>query len=500
MAKQVIVLGTTPNDSTGTPLRDGGDMINDNFTELYDFVDQNVNSGDSPTFDGTNFTGIPNAGLVTDPLARANHTGTQLAATISDFDTEVSNNTTVTTLQSDVIDNENDISTNVTAIGLNTTHRTSDGSDHSFIDQDVTNGSSPTFDGTNMTGIPLATKADRLEVDVRNSSGAVLSKGQAGYISGYHVGSDNPEISEADADLGGAFPVFGLIAADIANNANGTIIVIGKISGVDTSTWTVGVQLYLSTDPTTTLGLTDTKPTGAAAIQKIGKVLRSHATLGEIEVIGAGREAAVPNIPSGQLWLGNGSGVATPTTISGDVTIDNAGVTTITTGAALNKGTKTTAQRNALSPSAGWTCFDTDINKHFYYNGAVWLVAGELMQLTNKSGLTLAEGHVVRIESTTDCACDKNSSTTKTDTIGVVFEGGALDTEITVAIAGKWNVLMTDAGTIARNEFVVAGTTAGISVGFTTAGTGDYAKTMKSVASTGAEVLVPCIIRTVERF
>jgi hypothetical protein len=35
MAKQTIDLGTTPNDGTGTPLRDGGDIINDNFTEVY---------------------------------------------------------------------------------------------------------------------------------------------------------------------------------------------------------------------------------------------------------------------------------------------------------------------------------------------------------------------------------------------------------------------------------------------------------------------------------
>jgi hypothetical protein len=35
MAKQIIDLGTTPNDGTGTPLRDGGTFINENFTELY---------------------------------------------------------------------------------------------------------------------------------------------------------------------------------------------------------------------------------------------------------------------------------------------------------------------------------------------------------------------------------------------------------------------------------------------------------------------------------
>ena len=35
MAQQIINLGTTPNDGTGDSIRDGGDKINDNFTEIY---------------------------------------------------------------------------------------------------------------------------------------------------------------------------------------------------------------------------------------------------------------------------------------------------------------------------------------------------------------------------------------------------------------------------------------------------------------------------------
>jgi hypothetical protein len=37
-------------------------------------------------------------------------------------------------------------------VALNTVHRTSDGSDHTFIDQDVTISSSPTFAGLSITG------------------------------------------------------------------------------------------------------------------------------------------------------------------------------------------------------------------------------------------------------------------------------------------------------------------------------------------------------------
>lgn len=53
------------------------------------------------------------------------------ASQVSDFDTEVSNNVNVS---------------------ANTTHISSDGSDHTFINQDVTSGSSPVLSNTNMTG------------------------------------------------------------------------------------------------------------------------------------------------------------------------------------------------------------------------------------------------------------------------------------------------------------------------------------------------------------
>jgi len=45
-----------------------------------------------------------------------------------------------------------EIADNTTAIDLNTIHRTSDGSDHTFIDQDVTISSSPTFAGLTVDG------------------------------------------------------------------------------------------------------------------------------------------------------------------------------------------------------------------------------------------------------------------------------------------------------------------------------------------------------------
>jgi hypothetical protein len=49
-----------------------------------------------------------------------------------------------------------DLDTIESAVASNTTHRTSDGSNHTFLDQSVVSGATPTFTATNITGVPAA--------------------------------------------------------------------------------------------------------------------------------------------------------------------------------------------------------------------------------------------------------------------------------------------------------------------------------------------------------
>ena len=59
MAKQTIAIGSTPNDGTGSTIRAGGDLINDNFNEIYTaFGDgTNLNAGViTGKQEGTNFS------------------------------------------------------------------------------------------------------------------------------------------------------------------------------------------------------------------------------------------------------------------------------------------------------------------------------------------------------------------------------------------------------------------------------------------------------------
>ncbi len=153
--------------------------------------------------------------------------------------------------------------------------------------------------------------ADDLHIQLRNESGGVLTKGDAVYISGYSVGQDLALVTLADASSSSTMPAVALLEqTTLANNTSGEFIITGRISEVDSSAFSVGDRLYISNVGTTTNTLTSTKPIGTDLIQSIGEVLRSHASLGVIEVFGAGRVNDLPNIPDDNIWQGNSSGVA----------------------------------------------------------------------------------------------------------------------------------------------------------------------------------------------
>jgi hypothetical protein len=159
----------------------------------------------------------------------------------------------------------------------------------------------------------------------KNSTGSTISKGKLVYISGYDIASGYPEISLADNTSSSTMAAIGVVREDILNNATGFVIVNGKLSDVDTSTFSVNAIVYVGTSG----DFTTTKPTGTALIQNVGKVLRSHASNGQIEIISIGRTNDVPNIPNGTIWVGNASAVPTAVTPSGDATITNAGVISV---------------------------------------------------------------------------------------------------------------------------------------------------------------------------
>lgn len=135
-------------------------------------------------------------------------------------------------------------------------------------------------DGSLVT-FPTMGTAGTLIREVRNTTGATLTKGTVVYISG--ATGNKPTVSKAIAtgDSTSA-QTFGLVQADIANNANGNVVCVGDLTGLDTSGLTEGVQLYLSS--TVAGAYTTTKQYAPAHLVYIGIVTRAHPTLGQIEV------------------------------------------------------------------------------------------------------------------------------------------------------------------------------------------------------------------------
>ena len=123
--------------------------------------------------------------------------------------------------------------------------------------------------------------ASVLVEQVRNATGATLTKGTAVYISG--ATGQIPTVSKALAtgDSTSA-QTLGVITADISNNSNGYVTIIGLVSNLDTSAYTDGAQLYLRAATAGTL--TATKPYAPQHLVYVAVVAHAHPTQGKLLV------------------------------------------------------------------------------------------------------------------------------------------------------------------------------------------------------------------------
>ena len=148
--------------------------------------------------------------------------------------------------------------------------------------------------------------ADSIHELLRNETGSDINRGDAVYISGYNVGLERALVTLADSTSSATMPSVALVEDEtITNNATGEFIEAGTLIDVKTDDWSVGDALWVSETGTTGNTLTNTKPTGTTEIQKVGEVLRSHATRGIIEVFGAGRVNDLPNVATHPMSMGS---------------------------------------------------------------------------------------------------------------------------------------------------------------------------------------------------
>jgi hypothetical protein len=173
-----------------------------------------------------------------------------------------------------------------------------------------------------------------------NATGSQINNGQAVIVSSAYLGV--PTIELAKADSAATYFVFGLATENIAASGYGYVTLRGIVNGVDTSSFNVGDELFLSA--TVSGGLQNTAPSSPNYKVRIGRVLVSNATTGSIGVrqriatrMGDLADADIPtpvvgdmlqyngttwvNIPQGQVSAGGGVEVFLDDTI----TIDNYG-------------------------------------------------------------------------------------------------------------------------------------------------------------------------------
>jgi len=160
---------------------------------------------------------------------------------------------------------------------------------------------------TGGTVIELAPNDDQLALteNCKNVSGGSLAIGTPVYQSG--TAGNAMEVQKALSGTAASMPAVGLLSSTLADEAEGTIVLSGFLQGLDTSAFSEGDTLYVSTTGT----LTTTTPTGEAnLIQNIGKVVKVHASNGSIVVTGAGRANATPNLDEGKIFIGDASNQA----------------------------------------------------------------------------------------------------------------------------------------------------------------------------------------------
>jgi hypothetical protein len=111
-------------------------------------------------------------------------------------------------------------------------------------------------------------------VRIHNSSGVEIPDGAAVAISGSQGQRIKGELADADAP-GVATQVIGIATQAIPHGSEGFVTTRGLVRDIDTSGWTAGDELFVSTTPGV---LTNARPSAPASGVRVGWVVKKSAT------------------------------------------------------------------------------------------------------------------------------------------------------------------------------------------------------------------------------
>lgn len=138
--------------------------------------------------------------------------------------------------------------------------------------------------GSLMFGLPNNIPLEiglQTNVHVKNTTGSTIPKGRAVYVYSADTGMPLVDVARADSD-DQIYRLVGVTNEAIANNSVGYVTYDGIVSGLDTSAFAVGDELYTSS---TSAGvLVNTPPDTPNNVRVVGYVLSSNATTGRIFV------------------------------------------------------------------------------------------------------------------------------------------------------------------------------------------------------------------------
>lgn len=230
---------------------------------------------------------------------------------------------------------------------------------------------------------------EAITYEARASSGSI-AKGQLVFIDGYNGGLSLPLVTLADSNTSNV-PTHGMALTAFDTVTTGTVQICGLITGVNTSTFTTGDVLFLSS----TAGAFDAnQPDGESnSLNPIGSVVQS-AVSGSILLNIPSNVVQAPNLDDHNVFIGITGGTTDTATLSNGIQTYNTASHTFTAS--------TVTQNGALYGGASNTISSTSVGS----NGQVLLgataAAPAFATLTSTGGtITFTPGaNTLNLEST----------------------------------------------------------------------------------------------------
>lgn len=140
------------------------------------------------------------------------------------------------------------------------------------------------IDGTDFNSQWIDNYSTALKIQVKNTSGATITKGSVVYASGGTGANLLISLAQANAESTSS-QTLGFVEADITNGSTGLVVFNGTITGLNTAAYGDGDPVYLS--PTVAGGIVvglANKPSAPSHIVYLGTITRAQSVNGSIQV------------------------------------------------------------------------------------------------------------------------------------------------------------------------------------------------------------------------